>query len=202
MERGVPRRHRLLRRPFDQSTAFQILSRAVIPRPIAWVTTASGEGRSNLAPFSFFTAVSTDPPMVLLSLEEASDGSPKDTLRNIREAGQFVVNFASSGDIHDVELTSRDHGCEEDEAEIYGITLTSSSVVSPPRIAHAAVSLECRLVQEIRPGSDHLVIGEVLAAHLAEDVLDTSGRLDLHRLHPAARVGNLFADLSELRPGS
>lgn len=202
MSTALPRRHQLLEGPFDQRTAFHLLSRTVIPRPIAWVTTASSEGQLNLAPFSFYTAISTDPPMVILSLEDGPDGLEKDTLRNIRSLREFVVNFASSADIEDVSLTSRDHGPDEDEASIYGVELSPSSRVRPPRISRSAISLECRLVQELHPGSDHLVLGEVIAAHLAEDVLDSSGRLDLARLEPAARVGHLFATLTELRPGS
>ncbi|MGV9796854.1 flavin reductase family protein [Mycobacterium sp. NPDC003449] len=178
--------------------AFGLLKAAVVPRPIAWTSTISGDGVPNLAPFSFFTVVSSQPPLILLSLEYLCTGRLKDSAANIEATGEFVVNIAPAEMAQAVELTSTQVDASVDEFELAGVTAMPCRHVRPPRIAESPISLECRLHTTVQPGSDRLVIGEVLAFHLDHAVLDADGRVDIDRLDPLARTAAHFARLQPL----
>lgn len=180
-------------RDVKPSKAFGLLKASVVPRPIAWTSTVSTNGVNNLAPFSFFTVVSSEPPMVLLSLEFLDGGRLKDSAANIEATGEFVVNIAPSTYAAAVDLTSQFFDADVDEFSLAGLTPVPSLRVRPNRVAEAPISLECRLHTTLQPGSDRLVIGEVVAFHVARHVLGEDGRIDVARLDPLGRIAAEFA---------
>jgi len=160
----------------SQQTVSRLIFNLVVPRPIAWISTVSKKGVVNLAPFSFYNAITTKPPLLMVSIGKRKDGSLKDTSRNIRETGEFVVNLVSRELLEKMHLTGRDYPPEVSEAEELGIELSESQVVKPPRVKEAPAALEC-VVREIIPlGSTPMdvVIGEVVALHYDEKLLETS----------------------------
>jgi flavin reductase (DIM6/NTAB) family NADH-FMN oxidoreductase RutF len=185
-------------RDVSPAKAVGLLKASVVPRPIAWTSTVSTDGVNNLAPFSFFTVVSSDPPMVLLSLEFLDGRLLKDSAANIETTGEFVVNIASSTFASVVDLTSESFDAEVDEFALAGLTPVPSVHIRPPRVAEAPINLECRLHTSLRPGSDRLVVGEVLAFHVARRVLGEDGRIDVARLDPLARIAAGFAHIRPL----
>ena len=159
-----------------QQTVIKLIFNLVVPRPIAWISTVSKKGVVNLAPFSFYNAITTKPPLLMVSIGKRKDGSLKDTSRNIRETGEFVINLVSRELLEKMHLTGRDYPPEVSEAEELGIELSESQVVKPPRVKEAPAALEC-VVKEIIPlGSTPMdvVIGEVVAFHYDEKLLETS----------------------------
>lgn len=185
--------------PSTYAEVFGPLSALVSPRPVAWVSTLHPAGGRNLAPFSFYTVVSTLPPMISITVEDRENGAAKDTLTNIELTGEFVVNSLSSQDAEAAHLTSTDLPPATDEFSHYDIDSIPSRHVAPPRVGSAAASMECRLEAVLRPGSDSLVIGRVLAIHVAHNMLDERSNVVLHRLDAAARIGSQFAALTDFR---
>jgi flavin reductase (DIM6/NTAB) family NADH-FMN oxidoreductase RutF len=180
--------------PLDAATmpaaeAYRLLAGLVVPRPIAWVSTRSAAGMVNLAPHSFFNAVADDPPHIVFSI-----GHDSDTLRNLRHDPGFVVGLVSCALAEQMELTAVDFGPAESELAWAGLTPAPSRFVAAPRVAEAKASLECRCTAIHALGGNHLVIGEVLAFHVAPEVL-RDGRVDLHALDPLCRLGGAYASL-------
>lgn len=173
---------------------YRTLVGVVTPRPIAWVTTLDGEGRVNLAPFSFFNAFGVNPPIVIFSPTLRRDGTAKDTLRNVQATGEFVLNAAVEELAEEVNLTSKTLPPGQSEAEEAGLVLVPSRKVRPPRVGRSPVHLECKLRQVIPidagPIAANLVIGEVLLIHVADDVLDELGRIDPRKYRTIARLGD------------
>jgi flavin reductase (DIM6/NTAB) family NADH-FMN oxidoreductase RutF len=170
--------------PADEDVnAYQLLTSLVVPRPIAWVSTVDAEGRGNLAPHSFFTVASGRPPVVLFS----SLGR-KDTVRNIEETGEFVVNFTSEDLLHHVNNSSAPFEHGDDEAEQLGITTEPSETVAPPRVAESPASIECRLERIVEVGSAYVVFGTVTAITVCEEVL-VDGLPAMEHLRPVSRLG-------------
>ena len=159
----------------------------VVPRPIAFVSTISGDGAFNVAPFSYFNAITNRPPLVGISINRRA-GEPKDTARNIQETGDFVVNVVSEALLERAVRASGDWAKEVDEFELTGLTPVKSDLVRSPRVGESPVSLECRLHRVIELGDAHFTVGEIVLAHVADDVL-TDGRVDVAKLKPAGRLG-------------
>ena len=172
---------------------YQVLTRVVTPRPIAWVTTIDQAGRVNLAPFSFYNVFGTNPPVVVFSPTLRRDGSKKDTLRNVEATGEFVVNAAVESLAEQVNLSSKEVQPEESEVELTGLSTRPSEFVGPPRLAESPVALECKLLQVIEvgrgPGAANLVIGEVVSIHLDDAIFDADGRVDPAKLRTIGRLG-------------
>jgi len=173
---------------------YRLLIGAVVPRPIAWVSTLS-DGRLNLAPFSFFNLVSAKPPLLGFapSLRQV-DGrpAPKDTLHNIRETGEFVVNVVTFAVAEAMNLTSGDYESSINEFEVAKLATRPSQVVRPPQVAASPVSFECRAERIIdfgsEPASGSLVIGEIVSVHLEDEVL-RDGQFDGDALDLIGRMG-------------
>jgi flavin reductase (DIM6/NTAB) family NADH-FMN oxidoreductase RutF len=180
----------------DVVHVYQALVGVVTPRPIAWVTTIDGEGRVNLAPFSFFNAFGANPPVVVFSPTLRRDGSKKDTLLNLELVPEFVLNAAVESLAGPMNATSKELPRGECEADIAGLTLQPSRQVRPPWVAESPVHLECRVLQIIPIGNGpiaaNLVIGEVVLMHIDDDVLDSSGRVDPRVLRTVARLGGNY----------
>jgi flavin reductase (DIM6/NTAB) family NADH-FMN oxidoreductase RutF len=181
-------------RSLPAKEVYRFLISAVVPRPIAFVSTVGAAGGTNLAPFSYFNAVSSDPPLVAISINDRPD-DPKDTLRNIRETGEFVVNLVNEPLLDGMVRTAGEWPRETSEFGPAGLTPAPSERVKPPYVAESPLQLECRLHREIRLGGSFLVVGEVVLARVRDDVL-TNGRVDPAKLAPVARLGGeLYAPL-------
>jgi flavin reductase (DIM6/NTAB) family NADH-FMN oxidoreductase RutF len=175
----------------DGRDAYRLLISVVGPRPIAWVSTVGRDGSRNLAPFSFFNAVANRPLTVMVSVSAKSGGGPKDTLRNAQETGEFVLNLADEALARQMNDTSGEWAYGDDEFERAGLTALPSVDVEPPRVAGAAVAMECRLNQVVPVGqtSYTLILGEVLRFHIRDGLLRPNGLLDAAKARPIARLG-------------
>jgi len=172
---------------------YKLLIGSIVPRPIAFVSTVSRAGIRNLAPFSYFTAVSANPPVICFCpMRHAGPDPYKDTLRNIYETREFVVNIVSEEFAQKMNLTSGEYPPEVDEFEISGLTPIPSDLVKAPRVAESHIHMECKLylVLEIgaEPGSGNLVLGEVLRFHV-DSALFEDFRIDPDKLRPIGRMG-------------
>jgi flavin reductase (DIM6/NTAB) family NADH-FMN oxidoreductase RutF len=172
---------------------YRLLIATVVPRPIAWVSSVAADGVRNLAPFSFFTVVSQQPPMILLALEPRWDGEDKDTLVNIRAMGEFVVNVVSAHLAAAMNESSQEHPREVDEFVVGGVTPAPSTIVQAPRVDEACVSMECTLESLLKPGSDTLIIGRILAYHVRDELVGERGRIDVDALRPLGRLAGTYA---------
>ena len=178
----------ILSNTLEKREAYYLLSSAIVPRPIALVTTLSPEGVVNAAPFSFFNAIASDPPLVMLSVDRRR-GQRKDTARNILEKKEFVVNIVPEAIAEQINLCSGDYGPEVSELELAAFTAVPSTLVSVPRIGESPVQLECTLEQHITVGRgpNDLFIAAVLAFHVRDGLLE-AGRINAHTLKAVGRL--------------
>lgn len=174
--------------------AYRLITGAVVPRPIAFVSTLAPNGTPNLAPFSFFTVVCANPLTICFSpMRRGPAAEKKDTLRHIEAgAGEFVVNLVDEGFADAMNLTSGDFLPGVNEFVAAGLTAVPSEVVAPPRVAESPINLECRRLQVVevsdRPGGGSLVIGTVLRIHVRDELLE-NGSIRLDAWRPIARCG-------------
>lgn len=172
-----------------------LMTSTIVPRPIAWVMSRDGEGRLNLAPFSFFNGVSAKPPLVSISVSKRRGGVLKDTRRNVEETRELVVHVVDESHAHQMVETSGHYPPETDEVEMVGLKTAPSVHVDVPRLPDAPVAMECRLVDvwESPGGGVGLMIAEILAWHVKDALLVRKGdeplRVDVHKLRPVARLG-------------
>jgi flavin reductase (DIM6/NTAB) family NADH-FMN oxidoreductase RutF len=168
---------------------YRILVGAVVPRPIAFVSTVSPEGVYNLAPFSFFNVVCGDPPVVCFS--PIWRNPPKDTIVNIQATGEFVVNIVSEEFAEKMNVCSGEYPSNVDEFKMSGLTPVASVVIRPPRVQESHVNMECRLMQIIevsaRPMGGSLVLGEVVRFHVDDAVIDDF-KIDADKLRAVGRM--------------
>jgi flavin reductase (DIM6/NTAB) family NADH-FMN oxidoreductase RutF len=173
---------------------YRFLISAVVPRPIAFVSTISAAGTANLAPFSYFNAIASEPPLIGLAISDRAD-DPKDTLRNIRETGEFVVNVVNEPLLDAMVQTAGEWPRAVSEFAPSGLTPAASERVRPPYVNESPLQLECRLYREIALGNSFLIVGDVLLARVRDEVL-TDGRVDPVKLAPMGRLGGeLYAPL-------
>jgi len=183
----------------DTATAYRLICGAVVPRPVAWITTVDADGRVNAAPFSSYNYVAHSPPMVAVNIGSRA-GVLKDTARNIRANGFFCVNVATEAVMETLHLSAADYPPEVSEPEALGIALLPGTCTPVPRIAASPVHMECRLDQAVTLGRglNTLYIGEVLVFHLADTVYD-GRQIDSVKLRPLARLGGpYYASLGEI----
>jgi flavin reductase (DIM6/NTAB) family NADH-FMN oxidoreductase RutF len=152
--------------------AYQFLVSLVTPRPIAFVTTMSPDGRVNAAPFSFFNVFGANPPILAFAPADREDGTPKDTALNVRATHEFVVNLVDEGIAEAMNKCAASLPYGENELVHAGLTAVPSSIVKPPRIAESPVSMECVEWGTLQIGSNRLVIGVIKRLHLREDLYD------------------------------
>lgn len=157
---------------------YKILGSTITPRPIAWVTSLSADGVVNAAPFSFFNCVGVEPPLVVLGLlRDLKTGRMKDTATNLHETGEFTVNLVCEGDGPVMNESSAPAPPEVSEVDYAGIVTAPSRFIAPPRIATSPVSFECRVHQLTDIGMQTVVLGEVLAAHVADAFITDRAKL-------------------------
>lgn len=166
-----------------------LLNSIVIPRPIAFVTTLGATGIVNAAPFSYFNLVCTHPSIISLSIGRKNNVR-KDTSSNILATKEFVINICSTELAKAVSIASTDFSPDVSEVEIANLSLISSHIVSPPRIANTLVQMECVLNQviEVGPNQTDLILGQVIKIHLHKDILNAQSRIDVAKLNPLARI--------------
>lgn len=177
----------------EASMAYRLLTGVVVPRPVAWISTRSEQGLINVAPFSSFNYVAHSPPMLAVNINIEEDGRLKDTARNIEQTGCFVVNMPPAWAVDAVNDSSAPYPPQTSEAEVLDIPLLPGQRVAAPRIAWARAQMECVLRHRLPLGTgvNVLYIGEVMAFHLAHEVLD-GRRVDSTALAPLARLGGPF----------
>jgi len=185
------------RRIFDpnemsQKELYFLMIGCIVPRPIAFVSTVSEAGMTNLAPMSFYNGVSASPPVLSVSIASRR-GEVKDTLRNIEETGEFVVNAVDEALAERANLASGDYPPETSEFDITGLTPVASDLVRPPRVAESPVQMECRLRTAIpigeAPARTVLVLGDVLRFHVRNDLPFEGGHVDAAKLAAVGKMG-------------
>lgn len=173
--------------------AYGWMTGTILPRPIAWVSTISPEGRPNLAPFSFFQGITANPPTLMFVPVNTRDGSKKDTLRNLELVPEFVVNLVPSALAEAMNATAALLPYGESEFAHFGIAESPSQRVKPPRVALAPVAFECTVHQIVLIGEGPLaanvVFGRIQLAHVRDDVLSASGEPDPVKLDLVGRLG-------------
>ncbi len=176
---------------------YRFLISAVVPRPIAFVSTRGADGGTNLAPFSYFTAISSAPPLVGIAINDR-EGDPKDTLRNIRASGEWVINVVSEPLLAGMVRTAGEWPGNVSEFDVSGLTPAPAERVGAPRVLESPLQLECRLYREIPLGNSVFVVGEVVFAR-ADDAVMRDGRVDPALLAAVGRLGGeLYAPLREV----
>ncbi|MBL7867273.1 MAG: flavin reductase family protein [Flavobacterium lindanitolerans] len=187
----------------DQKAIYKLISGAVIPRPIGWISTISEDGINNLAPFSFFNVVGDDPPHVMFATAH-SNQQKKDTLANTLATGEFVVNLVTEDIVEAMNTTAQTVHADIDEFELAGLTPVPSVKVSPPRVKESPVSFECRLVHHYfleghKYGGATVVIGRVVMFHFDEKVLLDDYKINMENYKPVARLaGSNYSKLGEI----
>ncbi|MFQ5747183.1 MAG: flavin reductase family protein [Gemmatimonadota bacterium] len=191
--------------PTDELSAldrYQLVTSLVVPRPIGWLSTRSADGRDNLAPFSFFAALSATPVLLGASIGSRR-GVPKDSLVNIRETGAFCVNVVTEPQLEAMNATSADVAPEVDEFELAGLPMARASLVDAPYVATCPAVFECRLFREVDLGdaAATLIIGEAVAIRLnaALEFREGTRFVEPRSLRPVGRLlGSAYAGLGEL----
>jgi flavin reductase (DIM6/NTAB) family NADH-FMN oxidoreductase RutF len=170
---------------------YKLLVNTVLPRPIALVTSVDAQGHANAAPFSFFNVFSHAPPLVVLGIEGRDGAAPlKDTMRNIRETGSFVVNLVDRAMVEAMQICAIDFPDEVDEIAAAGLATAPSTTVAAPRLAASPVQLECRETVSLSLGTRHrnLVVGEIVHLHIRDGIVDERLHVDIDKLDLVGRL--------------
>jgi flavin reductase (DIM6/NTAB) family NADH-FMN oxidoreductase RutF len=182
-----------------------LMSSTIVPRPIAMVSTLNNDGTDNLAAFSYFNAVSTDPPCVMFSITHHRDGKKKDTQINIEREKEFVIHIAQSTQMTLVEQTGESLPYGQSEREKLGLTQEPSTWIRTPRVAEFKVAFECVLEKTIEIGTNTVVFGRILGAHYDPTVLQTDAitgslipRADSAALDPLARMDRDYGKVIDI----
>jgi flavin reductase (DIM6/NTAB) family NADH-FMN oxidoreductase RutF len=180
----------------DHGLPFNPFKACVVPRPIGWISSLSHDGIVNLAPFSMYNQLGYDPPIVMFSgANRPGTGQRKDSVTNVEETREFVVNMATYDLREKISATAQFVEPEVDEFELAGLTKLPSTLVKPPRVAESPIHLECiyhstlTLPAHRRATIHHVVIGEVVGIHINDDVIGADGKLDIQKIRPLARLG-------------
>ncbi len=167
-------------------------SSVIVPRPIAFISSVNAQGQYNAAPFSTFSRLTLDPPIVVLAFGRRK-GQKKDTVRNIEAVGDFVINMVDEDLAERMNQAAADYPPEIDEIREVGLTALKSDKVKSPRIAEAPLSLECKLVQTVevgnKPNRSTIFLGEILVVHIKDEIM-TNGKLDPLKAKIIGRLGD------------
>ncbi len=187
----------------DSGTLYKLLTGLVIPRPIGWISTVDENGVNNLAPFSFFNVVGEDPPHVMFSTVRTGNKN-KDTLNNVLNNKQFVVNLVTEDLVEQVNKTSEMVDSQVDEFQLANLTPISSELIKPKRVQEAKAHFECEMVhhyflEDHTNGGACIVIGKVLIMHVVDEILMENYRINLEKYKPVARLaGSNYSKMGEI----
>ncbi|MFC4099652.1 flavin reductase family protein [Paenibacillus xanthanilyticus] len=188
----------------SERDVYKLMIGSIVPRPIAWVTTLSESGVLNAAPFSYFSIVSSNPPLLGVSIQRKA-GEMKDTARNAIARGELVIHIVDEENVAQANQTAANLPPDQSEAELAGLTAVPSEAIAVPGLAEAKIRMECVLDQVVpisRPGemepTGDLLLARVVRFHVAESVYQ-DGRIDAGKLQPVSRMaGNDYAALGRL----
>lgn len=181
----------------EEATArqtYNLLIGLVAPRPIAWVTSMNEQGHLNAAPFSAYNYLCIDPPIIGIGVTDRPTGGfvPKDTARNIRRTGEFVVNVVTEDLVHQMNICATDFPAEFNELEMAGLTTAPSQVVRVPRIEQAHAALECKEYTTMEIGRSRIILGRVVAIYIEDKFVDPTGPyVQAEELHAIGRMNGL-----------
>jgi flavin reductase (DIM6/NTAB) family NADH-FMN oxidoreductase RutF len=167
---------------------YKLLTNLVVPRPIAWITSLGQAGVINLAPFSFFNAVGSDPVYVVVSIGTRDNGEPKDTAKNIENSAEFAINMVTEDLLEAMNISAADFPPDRSELTAADLHAAPSFCIRTPRLAEAQVSLECKLFNSLPLGTNTLYVGEVVMFHVADHLLGP--RLHINGFAPIGRLGS------------
>lgn len=174
----------------------RILKTAVTPRPIAWVSTESEEGHDNLAPISFFSPASPDPPVVMINLSRKNDaGDLKDTTQNILDTEEFAINIVTEANLERMDLTSKILSSNESEFDLAAIERADCQTIAVPRVANSVVTLECTLYEVHEVYGRHMILGDVEYFHV-DDTVMRNDEIDAREIDTVGRLGGPFYTIS------
>jgi len=182
----------------DDGSMYRTLTGTVVPRPIGWISTRSPDGVDNLAPYSFFNVVSTSPPIVMFAPGLRPDGLT-DTARNVEQTEEFVINVVTREFAEAMNETSATLASDESEFDHANLERAPSTKVRPPRVKGVDVAYECTLHAMERVGGSHIVMGEIVYAHLDDAILDEEGKVDVGALDVVGRLAGNYYDATESR---
>ncbi len=183
----------------DRVATYRLMISAIVPRPIAWVSTLSRDGVANAAPFSYFQALGSNPPSLMIAAGNRRSGEPKDTVRNIVATGEFVVNVVSEASAVSMVHTSVDFDPQTSEFDEVGLQREPSIKVAPPRIRECLVSMECELDRVLEIAGSNVCVGRIVLFHVADGLLDDNHTIDAAKLRPLGRLGGSgYAPLREV----
>ena len=187
----------------DGSVLYKLLTGTIIPRPIGWISTIDENGINNIAPFSFFNAVGEDPPHLMFSTVRSGNKN-KDTLNNVLQNKQFVVNLVTEETVEQMNMTSQSVDSEVDEFELAKLTPIDSIFIKPKRVKESYVHFECEMVhhyflEDHKNGGACIVIGKILTMHINDDILMEGNRINLDKYKPVARLaGSNYSKIGEI----
>jgi flavin reductase (DIM6/NTAB) family NADH-FMN oxidoreductase RutF len=187
----------------DPSVLYKLLTGTIIPRPIGWISTIDKDGINNLAPFSYFNMVSSDPPCVMFSTRR-DNNQFKDTLNNVLQNGQFVVNLVTMDVVEQMNATSASVASNVDEFELTNLTPIDSIYIKPKRVKESPIHLECEMIHHYfmdnnEGGGACIVIGKIKNIHIDDAILMENNRINLDIYKPVARLaGSNYSTLGEL----
>ena len=187
----------------EPSAVYKLLTGSIIPRPIGWISTVDQNGINNLAPFSFFNVVSEDPPHVMFSTVRTGNKN-KDTLNNILDNKQFVVNLVTEEVVEQMNTTSQSVATDVDEFELANVTPIDSIYIKPKRVKESLVHFECEMVHHYfienhQNGGACIIIGKIITMHIDDSILMENHRINLDTYKPVARLaGSNYSKLGEI----
>lgn len=187
----------------NPSTIYKLLTGLVIPRPIGWISTIDKNGINNLAPFSFFNVVGEDPPHVMFSTVRTGNKN-KDTLNNVLENKQFVVNLFTEELVEQMNTTSQSVDSNIDEFQLAGLTAIDSKLIAPKKVQEAKAHFECEMAHHYfleghQNGGACIVIGKVLHMDVSDEILLENDKINLEKYRPVARLaGSNYSKIGEI----
>ena len=182
----------------DRKGIYKLMTSVIVPRPIAWISTISKDGIPNLAPFSYYAGISSEPPLIVVSIGRKKDGERKDTWQNIEDTGEFVINLVDYPLAEKMVITSHPFDREVNEFKEAGLTEEKSSIVKAPSVLEAPVKIECENYQIIQIGHMGLVIGKVLLVRFDDKLWNPEGYIDTTKLDLVGRLGgNLYCRINK-----